>query len=49
MVVRINQRANSRINAVGTVLDVLGENMARAWRLKLPCAPTASRIPGRKR
>ncbi|MCV5397600.1 ribonuclease R, partial [Escherichia coli] len=35
VVVRINQRATSRINAVGTVLEVLGENMAPGMEIEI--------------
>ena len=49
VVVRINQRATARFNAVGTVLEVLGENMAPGMEIGSPCVPTASRTPGRRR
>ena len=35
MVVRINQRATARFNAVGTVLEVLGENMAPGMEIEI--------------
>lgn len=35
VVVRINQRATARFNAVGTVLEVLGENMAPGMEIEI--------------